>query len=180
MPGVRYDPVVRRLLRILINAATALSFLLCAATVVLWVRSYTIAEMWTVSPARRRCYFLTSSRGLLEIAGSTAFEKESPQWRPHITHLHYSPYPSRTAWYGFATMDGAYAFNWQFVGTFIYRSYTLPYPVPFAATLALPACWWLARCRRRAPRHRPGLCRHCGYDCRATPDRCPECGTIPA
>ena len=41
----------------------------------------------------------------------------------------------------------------------------------------LPAIWFV-RFRRRRERLLQGRCRRCGYDLRATPQRCPECGAI--
>jgi hypothetical protein len=56
------------------------------------------------------------------------------------------------------------------------------YFVPLWAFVAmfaiLPAVWHTALARRQM-RRMAGCCLKCGYDLRATPDRCPECGTVP-
>jgi hypothetical protein len=48
-----------------------------------------------------------------------------------------------------------------------------------AASLGMLPLLWLALALFQAKVNR-GHCRACGYDLRATPDRCPECGTMPS
>jgi hypothetical protein len=66
----------------------------------------------------------------------------------------------------------------------IASSYQALLPCWFVAlALAVPPCLWIVRRlvrRRRERRTGLGLCPACGYDLRATPGRCPECGTVPA
>jgi hypothetical protein len=57
------------------------------------------------------------------------------------------------------------------------REVFFPYWFLVGLTAAGPAAWY-ARRRRRLRTRSLGLCPVCGYDLRATPDRCPECGAV--
>ncbi|HEX3356563.1 MAG TPA: hypothetical protein VHS31_06230 [Tepidisphaeraceae bacterium] len=55
----------------------------------------------------------------------------------------------------------------------------LPYWFLCATTVAVPLIWarWRWRQGKKRRRQERGECPNCGYDLRATPERCPECGS---
>jgi hypothetical protein len=154
---------MKRLLRILLNATTVLSLVLFAGTVVLWAwtRSMPQVDFFTMTGPGR-------SYGLgTEVGAVISFlQQERPRYRDGD--------PADVRWTGGGfrylriTSDGMR--RWNLV---------VPFWAVAGVAAALPAARWIARARARRTT-RAGLCPSCGYDLRATPDRCPECGTIPA
>jgi hypothetical protein len=68
-----------------------------------------------------------------------------------------------------------------FVSPSAFQVVVVPYWVLLLLAALLPA-YVLTRlpgALRRRRRRKRNLCLECGYDLRATPDRCPECGASP-
>jgi len=137
----------------------ALSLLLCLVSSGLWIRSY-IGDGggWMTILAGERVH-VGMTTGLIVLALRPAALTE----KLNIT-TDYSG-PLNTA---------------LIIGKFGNRRFLLlmlPLWIPTFAGLLLPV--WRGYSWLRRPEHRAGACPKCGYDLRATPDRCPECGTIP-
>lgn len=77
----------------------------------------------------------------------------------------------------------AYSSGYYFVRgkAYAFKGIAFHYHVLWWATVPAPLLALMAR-RRHLKRLRAASerCVACGYDLRATPDRCPECGTVPA
>jgi hypothetical protein len=184
-----YFAIVRRLGRILVNGPTLLS--LCA--VVAW-------HIWTARSPHEpligrkgaRVWWVTSERSSVSL--SIVFElpipeyyvKEgAPQVRPMLNTLDERDlrFFACTSGRAMVAPGGVRAdeWMWKILKDFPYWRITIP---SWSATLVLMLLpvgrvlgigMKMARAKRRRGL---GLCFACGYDLRATPERCPECGTV--
>jgi len=66
--------------------------------------------------------------------------------------------------------------NWQ---TRPDEWYTRGIAIHWTLLIAITGPWPIITAIRKRRRPIAGLCTNCGYDLRATPDRCPECGLVP-
>ena len=189
----------------LLNLLTVLSMLLCGAAGALWVRSYFASDAATYARDRvsadgykRFNYLLISHRGqLVFLVSSQDFRPLPPgvagrmadEYRRHTSggvfdvHRHNLSPPYMMPAGGWWVRRG---FSHSHFGApqtpTIYNEqsqFTAPHWAAVAAAGLLPAAYAAHRGRARR-KERPGVCRSCGYDLRATPGRCPECGVVPA
>jgi hypothetical protein len=93
----------------------------------------------------------------------------------------YRGQPEPVGWYryGLGYFHGTYVYESNWAGqSDDFRFWLVPYWALALSTLVLPVGWipLLWRFRRSRIRRERGLCPHCGYDIRASPEICPECG----
>ena len=172
----------------------AVSLTLCLAVAGVFVRSFWIGDCW--SRIRRDETSMTETK--LWFAGGR-FGAEWNRLRPETVN----PYGSTLgvdrwrhrkerfwlrdhAWYGFTydsstrpRADVSYNFGYIWLHPLLGSTICAIPCWPFMLLLSIPPALWLRRFREHRRRQRLGLCLSCGYDLRATPDRCPECGMIP-
>jgi hypothetical protein len=164
----------------------ALSLLLCAATCVLWVRSYRGYDgLCIASPP------LTSSRppGSIQswkyvhlwngqvVIGHATYEVRGTGIAPARPGVHAASALLFLEMYASASEDFAGISGQTFVFCVTRSEQTLPIGVVASLMSILPAAAAIRLIHSRFSRPRPGQCPICGYDLRASKYRCPECGT---
>jgi hypothetical protein len=178
---------MKRLGRWLFNLAAGLSIVLLPLTAALWIRSYFATDWATFrgGTVLRLDINVIASRGDLAVNGvwlSTPFDHMI--WRLSSQ----LPYDLDGQWLRWSTekrtLLGVITWGRSISGpanrpTMDSLTVMVPYWLLAVLTFAFPG-WIVAKRLRDRQRTLPGHCQKCGYDLRATPERCPECGAIPS
>jgi hypothetical protein len=197
---------VKRVFRHLFTLCSAASLVLCVAVCVVWVRSYRVLERVVYATQRveegeertviyDRYWQLVSGAGAVAYADTTGVRswdhlwpliaRRKPRFQPGLTYqADPNPrHPIPTGTRSLVWRAGFRAHNPRMgagdgAGHVAQDAYAVPYWFLASVTAVIPAASvhsWYGRIRVRR-RIRAGLCPRCGYDLRASPERCPECG----
>jgi hypothetical protein len=160
------------MMRRLFTLASALLLVLCVATMLLWIASYSSKFVVNWSGGTTS-WDLVFSRG--EIS-SSRFEWGGPTnlgWTLQVEEprsllvVPGNPWRVRFRAFGFALISVH--------KSKVFDGVEIVWPCwVFALLTVLSPLAWIIRKGRES---KPGRCAVCSYDLRATPDRCPECGT---
>jgi hypothetical protein len=180
-----------RMKRRLLNAMAGVSLVSCVAFAALWMRSYRSyddVKWFGTNYGMVAC----SGDGIVALMFGPIFHgpnamQIAPGWR-YNTYAHAQGdlrgQISIAAYHRLGRLGIAY--DPDHLQTYVsgsrrmtwnssHRVY-LPHWLILVALLLPPAARiWTFRKQQSAPE----MCSHCGYDLRATPDRCPECGAVP-
>jgi hypothetical protein len=191
---------MKRPFRILLNFATALSLIFCALALIFRVRGTWIEDYAYRAKPNGPAAIIVSSHGSVWIGVEDHWPREGHwQWSSESISATntYNAAIATTTGFSQSSIPGI---SWIHARGWISR----PPAGPIIATagtppsvLAISIDWWLliivgallpltrfARWREKKRqfnrRQLAGLCPACGYDLRATPGRCPECGRTPS
>ncbi len=173
--------MIGRMKRVVSSTLVAFSLALCLTIGLFWIRSHSYTDeavYYSLGTSSQKITYcsIASTVGIIRMQGGRALASPESQGcklnsRPIDDYVTQS-WIFQTAMNAF----GGFRFGSFTVQHFLddYRV-CVPHWFPMVLTLIFPI-WELARWRRMKRRRAKGLCPQCGYDLRASPDRCPECG----